>query len=252
MISSVLLSGLPSAAHVRPLIESHLHGDEWIQYAGTPLKPPLHAFHAYDLEVPNTRSTLSEALRTVLLHKRQLQEARHLELRAEEKAVALQGKQRESSRGGVPAAAGPGTAARVREMFGMGPPPDSATGGPATADTPGDPAGGAEAPSQDSGGASARHSESGRPSGVRGAAGSADAMLRAARAPKLASGGNWLTAMGSKSKQAKHRRVLTVDGEALKLPDGVSASQATGKLHFPVSFKFHEVRVRAALAAQLC
>lgn len=88
---------------------------------------------------------------------------------------------------------------------------------------------------------------------MRGAAGSAHAMLQAARAPKAVSAGNWLTALGSKSKKAKHRRVLEVDGEALRLPEGVSASQTTGKLHFPVTFKFHEVRCRrAGLGAMPC
>eukprot|EP00892_Ulva_mutabilis_P008222 jgi/Ulvmu1/5772/UM025_0026.1 len=213
--------------------------------AGTPLKPPVHALHAYDMEEPTTRRTLSEALRTVLLHKRQLQEARRLELRAEEKAVAAQ-RQRAAAGGcrGAPAAS-----ARICAMFGMAPPPDAGAADTAALDAFGSAADGdwenmdcgngrcdgAGTAQQGAGRAGAR-----RTSDVRGAAGSATAMLRAARAPKVAAAGNWLTTMGSKAKKEKHRRVLAVDGEALQLPDGVSASQATGKLHFPVTFKFHE------------
>ena len=32
------------------------------------------------------------------------------------------------------------------------------------------------------------------------------------------------------------------EGEELQLPEGVTASQATGKLYFAVTFKFNEVR----------
>lgn len=52
---------------------------------------------------------------------------------------------------------------------------------------------------------------------------------------------NWLTSMGSKVMKEKQRRVLVAEGEELKLPEGVTASQATGKLHFAVTFKFNEV-----------
>lgn len=193
------------------------------------------------MEAPNPRSTLSEALRTVLLHRRQMQEAKRLEERAEEKSKQLMSQRQPGHAGGV--AAAPGTAAAVRAMFGMGPAPIADADVAAAQIDAADPMD--EAGRESCGGSAAddggRRSR-GRLSEVRGAAGSASAMLRAARAPKAVAAGNWLTAMGSKSKKAKHRRVLEVDGEPLRLPEGVSASQTTGKLHFPVTFKFHEVR----------
>lgn len=199
----------------------------------------MHALHAYDMEAPNPRSTLSEALRTVLLHRRQMHEAKRLEERADEKSKQLMSQRQPGRAGGV--AAAPGTAAAVRAMFGMGPAPT--TDADAVQIDDADPMD--EAGRESCGGSAADDGgrrSGGRLSEVRGAAGSASAMLRAARAPKAVAAGNWLTAMGSKSKKAKHRRVLEVDGEPLRLPEGVSASQTTGKLHFPVTFKFHEVR----------
>lgn len=217
-------------------------------FAGTPLKPPMHALHAYDMEAPNPRSTLSEALRTVLLHKRQLQEAKVLEERAQEKSDLLLSQRQPGRAGGAAVASGP--TARVRAMFGMAPALDTSGGDSAERDSGCGGHGSIDCGDRGPGG-STTHSNGprksgGRPSEVRGAAGSAQAMLQAARAPKAVSAGNWLTALGSKSKKAKHRRVLEVDGEALRLPEGVSASQTTGKLHFPVTFKFHEVRCRRA------
>ena len=83
---------------------------------------------------------------------------------------------------------------------------------------------------------------------VRGAAGQAAAAIRGVKAPTALANakGNWLTTMGSKVMKQRQRRVLVADGEELQLPEGVSASQATGKLHFAVTFKFNEVRGRPA------
>jgi hypothetical protein len=77
---------------------------------------------------------------------------------------------------------------------------------------------------------------------VRGAAGQAAAAIRGVKAPAalVNAKGNWLTTMGSKVMQQRQRRVLA-DGEELRLPEGVTASHATGKLHFSVTFKFNEV-----------
>jgi outer membrane murein-binding lipoprotein Lpp len=76
---------------------------------------------------------------------------------------------------------------------------------------------------------------------VRGAAGQAAALVQGVRAPTLNAKGNWLTTMGSKVMKQRQRRVLVADGEELQLPEGVTASQTTGKLHFAVTFKFNEV-----------
>lgn len=99
----------------------------------------------------------------------------------------------------------------------------------------------------------------GAESQVRGAAGSTAAAIRAANS-RASSGaadaakGNWLTSLGSKVMKARQRRVLAADGEELRLPEGVSASHATGKLHFAVSFRFNEVRCcpPSPLAAAHC
>lgn len=78
---------------------------------------------------------------------------------------------------------------------------------------------------------------------VRGAAGQAAAAIRGVKAPTalVNAKGNWLITMGSKVMKQRQRRVLVAEGEELKLPEGVTASQATGKLHFAVTFKFNEV-----------
>lgn len=80
---------------------------------------------------------------------------------------------------------------------------------------------------------------------VRGAAGQAAAAIRGVKAPTalVNAKGNWLTTMGSKVMQQKQRRVRA-DGEELRLPEGVTASATTGKLHFAVTFKFNEVCCR--------
>jgi hypothetical protein len=63
--------------------------DDLRPHAGTPLKPPLHALHAYDSAWLNPKFTLPDAVRTMLLHKRQMHETARQEQRAAEKAAAL-------------------------------------------------------------------------------------------------------------------------------------------------------------------
>jgi hypothetical protein len=79
------------------------------------------------------------------------------------------------------------------------------------------------------------------PTQIRGAAGQAAALVRGVKAPTLKTKGNWLTTIGSRIMKQRQRRVLVADGEELRLPEGVTVSQATGKLHFAVTFKFNEV-----------
>lgn len=69
--------------------------------AGTPLNPPLHALHAYDSAWLNPKFVLPDAVRTMLLHKRQMQETSRQEQRAAEKATEL-AQHMEHSGNGVP------------------------------------------------------------------------------------------------------------------------------------------------------
>jgi hypothetical protein len=76
---------------------------------------------------------------------------------------------------------------------------------------------------------------------VQGGAGSAEAALKAVKAPQLAGRGNWLSALGAEVKQRQGRR-LVGRGRDAALPQGVAASRTSGKLSFSVMYKYHEVR----------
>ena len=166
-------------------------------HAGTPLKPALHSVHAYACEDAAPRHTLSDAERTVLLHRRQVAETQR----------------REQQLAGRSAASAP--AARSFEGIGRGPEPD-----PLASQAP-----------RGKGGEEV----------VRGGAGSAAAAVRAVKAPRAAAKVNWLTALGSSVKRQQGKRQMGAGRDAASLPQGVVASQASGKLTFPVMFKFNEV-----------
>jgi hypothetical protein len=158
--------------------------------AGTPLKPALHKLHVYSaLSAASTRNTLSDAERTVILHKRQLAEVKRRERFCAELASPLDPLQSQSqSKCGT----------RI-------------------------PVHGAEE--------------------VRGSAGSAEAALKAVKAPQVAGRKNWLTALGADVKQKQGRRQMG-SGRDATLPQGVAASQTSGKLSFTVMYKYHEVLSR--------
>jgi hypothetical protein len=72
---------------------------EDLSRAGTPLKPPLHALHAYSSTWMNPKFMLPDAVRTLLLHKRRMQETARQEQRAAEKSAALAQELSHSARG---------------------------------------------------------------------------------------------------------------------------------------------------------
>lgn len=83
-------SKLCSGIWRRVVIRGSFTSDDclWI-LSGTPLKPPLHALHAYDSLWLNPKFALPDAMRTMLLHKRQMHETARQEQRAAEKAAEL-------------------------------------------------------------------------------------------------------------------------------------------------------------------
>jgi hypothetical protein len=163
------------------------------KHAGTPLKPALHALHAYSSEAVSARIHLSEAVRTMLLHRRQVAKTKGAERRAGECPSLVH-------KAEIPL--------QQTAQHGLG-----------------------------------RREGSGRDGNsdeVRGAAGSAVAAVRSVRAPKAVAKVNWLTAMGSDVSRQRNKRHVAPGRDAL-LPAGVVASQSSGKLTFPVTYKFHEV-----------
>ena len=201
--------------------------------------------HAYASEAMPSRVTLSEALRTLLLHRRQVAETRGSEARRAARDAAAH-----AAAGGViptaAAAVSPGCAAGRASVDALASPAllGGAAGGGAdmaleATDAP------LAAEDQRccgdrgaNGGGRSRAASSGDV--VRGAAGSAAAAVRAVKAPKAAAKVNWLTAMGADAMRKRNTRHVAPGRDAM-LPAGVVASQASGKLAFPVLYKFHEV-----------
>jgi hypothetical protein len=192
--------------------------------AGTPLKPALHVLHAYGAAGAPPRRTLSEAMRTMLLHRRQVAETRGAE-------------QRRASR------AGESACFRADRDVGLASTPMD-LGTPVAVDVARSAAHAAPDAGAPHAGTSAAKagcaSLADGAGGVRGAAGSAQAAVAAVRAPKAAAKGNWLTAMSSDATRRRNTRHVAHGRDAM-LPGGVVASQASGKLTFPVMYKFHEV-----------
>lgn len=163
------------------------------------MKPALHSLHTYACERAAPRHTLSDAERTVVLHRRQVAETQRRERQLAERSAAN------------------ATAAHGSDA-------------------------GSQSPSKERAEAKQARRHSGSDEVVRGGAGSAAAAVRAVKAPRAAAKVNWLTAMGSSVKRQQGKRQMGAGRDAASLPQGVVASQASGKLTFPVMFKFNEVR----------
>jgi len=163
--------------------------------AGPALKPALHALHAYRARgaLP-PRPELSEALRTLLLYRRQAAELQRTAA-AQPPSSAVQPAE-QSDAGDTQRAAAEGSLASQGE--------------------------------------------------VRGAAGSMAAALKLARAPKAAPAkSNWLAQLSEhrgrqKIKRAAAQAVGGVAAAPANYGVGVTMSQTSGKMHFPVLYRFNE------------